>query len=848
VKPPTDIPRKPGVGSKTPVIVTHPQQSGLTLGINRGTSELDLKDRLTDADNRSCDDERSIDSLTSRVPGEILGMSAVEIDEVVKEFLVESTENLDRLDKELIVLESQPDSAPVLASIFRTIHTIKGTCGFLGFSRLEAVTHAGENLLSKLRNGEIKGGREIFSALLSLVDVVRHILTHIEKTANEPPETHTELINTLNRLAKPSGLTVPAARPAIAPAAEQVAPPPAPRPVAPPSAPVPAVTPEPPAPMKAEVQTDPHPVAQAPQREAPQETRGGIADSSVRVDVNLLDRLMDLVGELVLARNQTLQFAASTDDPTFTATSQRLNIITTELQEGIMKTRMQPIDNILGKFPRIVRDLSHSCGKLVRLEVVGAETELDRTIIEAIKDPLTHIVRNSIDHGIERPEVRTAAHKPAEGRILLRAFHEGGQVNIEISDDGAGIQPERVRDRAIQRGLLSREEAYRLSERELINLIFLPGFSTAEKVTNVSGRGVGMDVVKTNIEKIGGTLDVHSRVGHGMMLKIKIPLTLAIIPALVISSAGERYAIPQVNLLELLCLDGGAADKGIESVFGAKMYRLRDTLLPLVELREVLADAERPAGARTEGDINIVVVQADGRQFGLVVDDISDTQEIVVKPLGHQLKGVSIFAGATILGDGQIALILDVVGLAQRADLLNEERERALQERDGDMSDSDEPKQTLLLFSPNSEGRMVIPLESVARLEEFPTAIIERAGGREVVQYRGEIMELLNVGELVPERRSPDRAPQTGPAEADIVPVVVFSCDGRSIGLIVHRILDIVEEAASIQRPAARRGVLGSAVIHGRITEFLDVQGIVRWAAGENGPKAANDVREGGVA
>ncbi len=784
-------------------------------------------------------------------------MSAVEIDEVVKEFLVESTENLDRLDKELIVLESQPESAPVLASIFRTIHTIKGTCGFLGFSRLEAVTHAGENLLSKLRNGEIKGGREIFSALLSLVDVVRHILTHIETTAHEPPETHTDLINTLNRLAKPSGLTVPATRPAQASHVETVAP--APKPAEPPPAaatqlnarvasppqpqvapPQPQITPPQP---KAEVHTEPHAV-HAP----PQEMRGGIADSSVRVDVNLLDRLMDLVGELVLARNQTLQFAASTDDPTFTATSQRLNIITTELQEGIMKTRMQPIDNILGKFPRIVRDLSHSCGKLVRLEVEGAETELDRTIIEAIKDPLTHIVRNSIDHGIERPEVRTAAHKPAEGRILLRAFHEGGQVNIEISDDGAGIQPERVRDRAIQRGLLSREEAYRLSERELINLIFLPGFSTAEKVTNVSGRGVGMDVVKTNIEKIGGTLDVHSRVGQGMMLKIKIPLTLAIIPALVISSAGERYAIPQVNLLELLCLDGDAADKGIESVFGAKMYRLRDTLLPLVELRDVLADAERPAEPRTEGDINIVVVQADGRQFGLVVDDISDTQEIVVKPLGHQLKGVSIFAGATILGDGQIALILDVVGLAQRADLLNEERERALQERDGDKDHSDEPKQTLLLFSPNSEGRMVIPLESVARLEEFPTTIIERAGGREVVQYRGEIMELLHVGELVPERRSPDRAPVSGPAEPDIVPVVVFSCDGRSIGLIVHRILDIVEEATSIQKPAARRGVLGSAVIHGRITEFLDVQGIVRWASSEGGLKAANDVRQGGVA
>jgi two-component system chemotaxis sensor kinase CheA len=798
-------------------------------------------------------------------------MSAGEIDEIVKEFLVESTEGLDRLDKELIVLEDNPDSQPTLASIFRTIHTIKGTCGFLGFTRLEAVTHAGENLLSKLRNGEIQATREIFTALLALVDAVRHILGHIERTGAEPEITHSDLITVLNRHAR-AGQTTPAPRPAPASKAAEVPqnptpktvelPQPAPKaleaaPIAPKALEAAPIAPKaleaaPIAPKAAEApQAKPAESPEIPQpaavREPIHEGRGGLAESSVRVDVNVLDRLMDLVGELVLARNQTLQFAAHTDDPAFTATSQRLNLITTELQEGIMKTRMQPIDNILGKFPRIVRDLSHSCGKQVRLEVEGAETELDRTIIEAIKDPLTHIVRNSIDHGVERPEVRVAAGKPAEGRILLRAFHEGGQVNIEISDDGAGIQPDRVRDRAIQRGLLSREEAFRLSERELSNLIFLPGFSTAEKVTNVSGRGVGMDVVKTNIEKIGGTLDVHSRVGHGMTLKIKIPLTLAIIPALVISSGGERYAIPQVNLLELLCLDGDTADQGIESVFGAKMYRLRDTLLPLVELGEVLADEESARPAASGGDINIVVVQADGRQFGLVVDEISDTQEIVVKPLGHQLKGVNLFAGATILGDGQIALILDVVGLAQRADLLNEERERSLQDKAEDETESDEPRQTLLLFSPNSEGRMVIPLESVARLEEFPSHMVEHAGGREVVQYRGEIMELLHVSELVPERRSPDRAPPAGPAEPDIVPVVVFACDGRSVGLIVHRIIDIVEESVSIQRPAARRGVLGSAVILGRITEFLDVQGIVRLAAGHS-PEAANELRRGGAA
>ena len=659
-------------------------------------------------------------------------------DEIVREFLVEGNENLDTLDRELIQLEKDPRNQATLASVFRTIHTIKGTCGFLGFGKLEAVAHTGENLLSRLRDGELLLNPEITTALLRMVDAVRQMMQSIEASGNEGERDDEELIKMLTKVQQGgSGEATPrteqAAKPATKPkkAGHEVK----------------AVAPEP---SKA--------AFAAEENEAPQTqvaSHGSVSEGSIRVDVVLLDKLMNLVGELVLARNQMLQFSNVAEDAAIVAPSQRLNLITTELQEGVMKTRMQPIGNIWSKFPRTVRDVAMSCGKQVRIEMFGQDTELDKTIIEAIKDPLTHLVRNSVDHGIERPEARVAAGKGAEGCVTLRAYHQGGQVNIEISDDGAGLDQEKIRRKAVERGLLTVEKAPQLSEREVLNLIFLPGFSTADKVTNVSGRGVGMDVVKTNIEKIGGTVDVQSTPGTGTTVKTKIPLTLAIIPGLVVRSGDERFVIPQVSLIELVRIDGDPTRTGIEMVHGVPVYRLRGRLLPLVYLdRELKIAKETSCGAAVaDGVSNMVVLQADGRQFGLIVDEIKDTEEIVVKPLDRRLKGLKTFAGATIMGDGMVALILDVLGLAQRASIISETHDRAATGAASEDKDATGERQSFLVFVGPDEARMAVPLGALARLEEFPASQVERSGTESVIQYRGKILPLVYLNAALQERR-----------------------------------------------------------------------------------------------
>jgi two-component system chemotaxis sensor kinase CheA len=777
-------------------------------------------------------------------------------DDIVREFLVESTENLDLLDRELINLEKDPSNRGTLASIFRTIHTIKGTCGFLGFTKLESVAHVGENLLSKLRDGELALNPEMTTALLAMVDAIRQMLASVEAIGNEGERNDQELIQTLTRLLQGNGGTAKTEAAAMSPEAAPVevaheGPPAVAVPAAPVSVPPAAIESTAPSAStsasasslasesapRIEAKSEhadhaadhgPIPAAEAA---AQAQARSGVSESSIRVDVTLLDKLMNLVGELVLARNQILQFSNATEDAGLLAPSQRLNLITTELQEGVMKTRMQPIGNIWSKFPRTVRDVATMCGKQVRIEMEGKETELDKTIVEAIKDPLTHIVRNSVDHGIEKPDKRVAVGKPAEGRLLLRAYHEGGQVIIEISDDGGGLDAEKIRRKAVEKGLITPEQAARMGEREGVNLIFLPGFSTAEKVTNVSGRGVGMDVVKTNIEKIGGTVDVQSKAGTGTTVRMKIPLTLAIIPALIVTSGGDRYAIPQISLLELVRLDGEDAQKGIELIQGVPVHRLRGRLLPLVYLnRELKVEAEAPDVSGLPA-VNIVVLQADERQFGLVVDEINDTEEIVVKPLGKQLKGIKTFAGSTIMGDGRVALILDVLGLAQISNVVSESRERALSDKEQHVSSMAGQRQTMLLFQCGTDGRMAMDLSLVARLEEFKPEMVEFAGDAQVVQYRGQIMPLLRVSDVLVGRNGYGRA--NGIDDRDLAAalhVVVYSEQGRSVGLVVDRILDIVEETIVPQQPSKHDGLLGSAVIQQRVTDLLDVRGFVRTA------------------
>lgn len=540
--------------------------------------------------------------------------------EIIREFLVESSENLCRLDREMVELEQRPKDAKLLASIFRTLHTIKGTCGFLAFGTLETITHHAENILGQVRGEQRELTPQLVSIILEMVDAVKAELTSIEETGKESGAQYADLVARQKTIAANVQTSLaPAASPE-----ESIAVMSSP----PPLSEEPAISPEPQA-VAVPTRVDSTPIASPSGpaatsndygRRRTDTPLGSAAESTIRVDVALLNKLMNLVGELVLARNQILQFNAKYEDATLNTTAQKLNLITTELQEGVMRTRMQPIGIIWGNLPRVVRDLATSQGKQIELQMDGSETELDKTIIEAIKDPLTHIVRNACDHGIETPELRGRAQKHAQGKLTLSAFHEGGNVNIEICDDGAGVYPQHIKETAIDKGLIKPEKAARMSDRELVNLVFLPGFSTAKQISNISGRGVGMDVVKTNIERIGGTVDIASRPGHGTTVKIKIPLTLAIVPGLVVSSASERFVIPQASLLELVWLEGEKAKTQIEPIKGTPVYRRRDHLPPLVRLNEVLklgshADCVSDA-------VNIVIVEAEERQFGLIASPV----------------------------------------------------------------------------------------------------------------------------------------------------------------------------------------------------------------------------------
>lgn len=734
-------------------------------------------------------------------------MSDTNADEIIEEFLVESTENLDELDRTLVALEAAPTSEDLLASVFRTFHTIKGTSGFLGFRQLEELSHHAENLLAKLREGHLLLDQRRTSVLLEVVDAVRQLLSEIETRGEEGRQSFDELVNKLLEVQSGGDEHIRSGTDGEGPLES------------PGSANVIDAEGSVVEKIDGDIDRDEtQPPATAEESNA--DHRSSVAERTVRVDVDLLDALMRQVGELVLARNQIMAHADSSDDTNLLQTVQRLSLIVSELQEGVMKTRMQPVEQLWAKLPRVVRDLAAQFGKKVHLDMEGGETELDRSVLEAVKDPLTHLVRNAVDHGIETPAERTAAGKSDAGTLSLRAFHEGGQVVMEVADNGKGLDIARIGNKAVERGLVSTDTLARMSEREVLELIFKPGFSTADKVTNVSGRGVGMDVVRTNIERIGGTVDLSGSAGHGTSFRIKIPLTLAIIPALLVRCHDERYAIPQAGLVELVHLERDQVKSAIEYIGDAPVYRLRGRLLPLVSLDKSLGVG--PTVPLHERDsVSIIVLQAETLQFGAVVDGVVDTQEIVVKPLGRHFKHLPAYAGATILGDGSVALILDVNGLASHAGMT----EGALSESsvDGSEEGSVSEGSGLVLLRVGAERRIAVPLDVVARLEVVGADNIEFAGQRPVLQYRDQLLPLVYLTDLLGEsvQRGGDE-PDNGNI-ADELPVVVFSGSRGQVGFIASEILDIVDGSSELEQVGAGGSVLGSCVVHGRVTDMLDV-------------------------
>jgi two-component system, chemotaxis family, sensor kinase CheA len=710
------------------------------------------------------------------------------MDDLLREFLTETNESLERVDAELVRFEREPNNAQILGNIFRLVHTIKGTCGFLALPRLEALAHAAETLMGKFRDG-MPVTAEAVTLVLVTIDRIKLILDEIESRESEPEGRDGDLIDRLARMALESGPKESMAQEVLA----------APQPVDPELAEPLTLDemPEPPGPGEA--------AEHVPSHGADEERSDRIASHSIRVNVATLDYLMTTVSELVLTRNQLLEIVRRHADSDFKVPLQRLSNVTAELQEGVMKTRMQPIGNAWQKLPRVVRDLCAELGKDIELKMHGAETELDRQVLELVKDPLTHLVRNCADHGIESVAERIAAGKPAKGTIRLSACHQGGHIIIEIADDGRGLDIARIRAKAVEKGLASEAEVAARSDAEVCNFIFAPGFSTAPRVTNISGRGVGMDVVRSNIEQIGGTVDLQSAAGAGTKFTIKIPLTLAIVSALIVEAGGERFAVPQVSVLELVRASRGGEHR-IERIKDTPVLRLRNKLLPLVYLKNVLRLGE------SDADNGFIVVTQVGSQiFGVVVDGVFHTEEIVIKPMSSKLRHIAVFSGTTILGDGSVIMIVDPNGIAQALGRAAQVARDVRPELEESEEAAAEDTVSLLVFRAGSHQPKAVPLSLVTRLEEIDCRKIEVSDGRHLVQYRDQLMPLLRIDT------------QSDLKREGAQPILVFSDHGRSMGLVVDEIIDIVEDRLNIEVASERPGVLGYAVIKGNATEILDI-------------------------
>jgi two-component system chemotaxis sensor kinase CheA len=774
------------------------------------------------------------------------------MDDLLREFLTETSESLDTVDNQLVKFEQEPNNAKILDNIFRLVHTIKGTCGFLGLPRLEALAHAGETLMGKFRDG-MPVTAEAVTLILGSIDRIKEILGGLEATQAEPEGNDQDLIVQLHHMVE-RGMAAMAASPApeaAAPAAaapakpattegtmvlqilerelrpgevsldelerafretstEVVAPPPVAKPApakVEASAPAPAASEEHAAPAKTA-----KPVAKKAAKPAADASPDAsdadrVANQSIRVNVDTLEHLMTMVSELVLTRNQLLEISRRNEDTEFKVPLQRLSNVTAELQEGVMKTRMQPIGNAWQKLPRIVRDLSGELHKQIELEMHGADTELDRQVLDLIKDPLTHMVRNSADHGLETPAERAASGKPEMGTIRLSAYHEGGHIIICIADNGRGLNTERIKAKALQNGLVTEAEMEKMTEAQIHKFIFAPGFSTAASVTSVSGRGVGMDVVRTNIDQIGGTIDVKSVAGEGSSVTIKIPLTLAIVSALIVEAGGDRFAIPQLAVVELVRARANSEHR-IERIKDTAVLRLRNKLLPLMHLKKLLGIDDGSSSDPENGFI--VVTQVGSQTFGIVVDGVFHTEEIVVKPMSTKLRHIDMFSGNTILGDGAVIMIIDPNGIAKALGAAGAASHEIADENAAQRASGAEQLTSLLVFRAGSSQPKAVPLGLVTRLEEIAAEKIELSNGRSMVQYREQLMPLVQMAG-VDVRTSGSQ------------PILVFADDGRSMGLVVDEIIDIVEERLNIEVAGSSEGILGSAVIKGQATEVIDV-------------------------
>ena len=744
------------------------------------------------------------------------------MDDLLREFLTETNESLDTVDVELVRFEQEPNNAKILDNIFRLVHTIKGTCGFLGLPRLEVLAHAAETLMGKFRDGMPVTG-EAVTVVLFTIDRIKEILGDLERLEREPEGADVDLIAALERMAVGGAAKAKAAAAPVQETVGTLVHQVLERPLRPGEVSLDELerafrtTPGPAPKKNTAAATSVKPGREKSSIEKPvvekdedEKGEGKIANHSIRVNIDTLENLMTMVSELVLTRNQLLDLVRRQDESEFKVPLQRLSSVTAELQEGVMKTRMQPIGNAWQKLPRIVRDLSTELGKEIELEMHGADTELDRQVLERIKDPLAHMVRNSADHGLESPAQRASAGKPEKGTIRLTAYHEGGHIVIAISDNGRGLDTERIKAKAIAAGLVSEADIEKMSEARIHEFIFAPGFSTADTVTSVSGRGVGMDVVRTNIDQIGGSIEVKSVIGEGASFTIKIPLTLAIISALIVQAGGQRFAIPQLAVEELVRVHAKSEHR-IERIKDAAVLRLRNKLLPLVHLKSLLK-MDDGNGIPEKGFI--VVVQVGAQTFGIIVDGVFHTEEIVVKPMATKLRHIGMFSGNTILGDGSVIMIVDPNGAAQAIGAALAVSDAARREVESTIEHVETANNTtsLLMFRAGSPALKAVPLSLVTRLEEIDCRKIEFSNGRQMVQYRGQLMPLVRINEEVKVK--------SGDATQ---PMLVFSDSIHSMGLVVDEIVDIVEERLNIEVSSERPGVLGSAVIRGQATEVVDV-------------------------